>query len=141
MDSLRFAYPSPAFLHLRRTPPLSPLEAPSYPLPTPSLPPCLSPVPSLLALVSLGHRSQSPGCPEGKLRGLGTRNDCPGLYPAHCSGYCCYWPGSPPLNSYCPGIGRLHCHSHGIGWPPRLEAGQWKEPSCQSCVLMLEGSG
>lgn len=143
MDSLQFVHPSPSFLHLHRTPPLSPLVALSYhllPL-SPLLPPCLSPVPSLLALVSRGHRNQSPGYPKGKLRDLGTRNDCPGLYPAHCSDYCCYWPGSLQLNSYCPGIGHLRCHSHGIGWQLRLEVGQWKEPSCQLSVLMSEGLG
>lgn len=142
-DNLQFLYPHPAFLHLHRTPPLSPLALLSYLLLPPSLLllPCLSPVPSLLALVSRARQNQSPGYPEGKRRGLGTRNDCPGLYPAHCSDCCCYWPGSLQLNSCCPGIGRLRCHSHAIGWQLRLEVGRWKEPSCQLSVLMLEGLG
>lgn len=143
MDSLRFVHPHPAFLRLHRTPPLSPLVALSSPLPPPSpfLPPFLSPVLSLLALVSRGHQNQSPGYPEGKRRDLGMRNDCPGLCPAHCLDCSCYWPGSLPPNSCCPGIGHPHYHSPGIGWQQRLEAGQWKEPSCQSSVLMLEDLG
>ena len=139
MDSLQFVHPLPASLRLHRTPPLSPLVVPFYPLqsPSPLLRPSLSP--SLLALVSRGHQNQNPGYPEGMQRDLGMRNDCPGLYLAHCSDYCCYWPGSLQLSSCCPGIGHLHCHSHGIGWQLRLEVGQWKEPSFQLSVLMLEG--
>lgn len=141
MDSLQFVHLYPVFLHLHRTPPLSPREVLSYPLlySCPFLPPCTSPVLSPPALVSRGHQNQSPSYPEAKQRDLGMRNDCPGLYPAHCSDYSCYWPGSLQLNSYCPGIGHLHCHSHGIGWQWRLEVEQWKEQSCQSSVLMLEG--
>lgn len=143
MDSLQLVHLHPAFLHLHRTPPLSPhvvLSCPLLPL-SPFLPLFPSPVPSLLALVTRGHPNRSPDYPEGKQRDLGMRNDCPGLYPGHCSDYSCYWPGSLQLNSYCPGIGHLRCHSHGIGWQQRLEVGRWKESSCQLNVLMLEGSG
>lgn len=141
MDSLQFVHQRLAFLHLHRTPPLSPLVVTSYLLRGPSpLPPlCLSPV--LLALVSQGHQNRSPGYPEGRRKDSEMRNDCPGLYPARCSDYYCYWPGSLQLNSCCPGTGRLRCHSHGIGWRLRLEVGQWKELSCQSSVSMLEGLG
>lgn len=143
MDSLRCVCPHHAFLHLRRAPPLSPDVVLSSPLLPPSLflPPSLSPGLSLLALVSRGHQSQSPGYPEGKQRDLEMRSDCPGLCPAHCSDCSCYWPGSLPLSSCCPGIGHPHYRSPGIGWQQRLEEGQWKEPSCQSNVLMLEDLG
>lgn len=138
MDSPQFLHPHLAFLHLHRAPHPSPPAALSYPLLSPSLRPPLYLSPGLLALVNRGHQSQSPGCPKGKRKDLGMRNDCPGLYLSRCSDCYCYWPGSLQLNSCCPEIGHLHCHSHGIGWQLRLEVGQWKELSCQSSVLILE---
>ncbi|MEQ2205695.1 hypothetical protein XENOCAPTIV_009819 [Xenoophorus captivus] len=111
----------------------------SYPPLLPSLlrPLYLSPV--LLALVNQAHQNQSLGYPMGKQKDLEMRIDCPGLYPARCSGCCCYWPGSQRLNSYCLGTGHLHCHSPSIGLQLRLEVEQWKELSFRSSVLMLEG--
>lgn len=141
MNNLQSVHLHLDFLHRPKTPPLSLLAVFAYPLlpPCPVLPPCICPVLSLRALASQGHQNRSPSSPKGKQRDLGMRNDCPGLYPARCSGCSCYWPGCRQLNSYCPGIGRLHCHSHGIGWQQRLEEGQWKELSCQSNALKLEG--
>lgn len=140
MNSPQFLPPHLSFPHQRRTPPLAHLAEPSCPLLPSSLLLLLYLSPGLLALVSRGHRNQSPGSPEVRRKDLEMRNDCPGLYPARCSDYYCYWPGSQQLNSCCPGIGRLRCRSHEIGLQLRLEVEQWKELSCQLSVLMLEGS-
>lgn len=140
MGSPQFLHPHLAFLHLYRVPHPFPLAALSYPLLSPSPHYHLSLSPGLPALVNQGHQIRSPGYPTERQKDLEMRNDCPGLYPAHCSNCYCYWLSSLQLNSCCPEIGHLHCHSHGIGWQLRLEVGLWKELRCQSSVLMLEGS-